>query len=70
MLEKNRGYNPSIQKFCKRDCLFIKNILALVLLKKYYYFSRYGISLGLVFIPLNRFSADQNKYVSHFLNPP
>ena len=41
ILEKNRGCNPSKQKFCTRDCLFIKNILALVLLKKYNYFSRY-----------------------------
>ena len=32
--EKNRGCNPSKQKFCTRDCLFIKIILALITLKK------------------------------------
>ena len=35
ILEKNRRCNPSKQKFCTRDYLLIKNILALVLLKKY-----------------------------------
>ena len=41
MLEKNGGCNPPKQKFCTRNCLCIKSILALVLLKKYNYFSRY-----------------------------
>ena len=72
--EKNKGRNSLKQKFCTRYCLFIKNILALVLLKNIIIFRYWQKNdflvqtLGVVFTPLNRFSADKKIRIT-FFNP-